>query len=106
MNELIRAAKAVIAEWDDRQVVGDRKLRAAVERAEKQEAVGFEEWWNEHVAFDEPHRKANDRKTWIAATQAERERIKDIIKTVGVQCDNGTWVKCETIMEKIDAPDA
>lgn len=33
--------------------------------------------------------------------QAERERIKDIIKTVGVQCDNGTWVKCETIMEKI-----
>jgi hypothetical protein len=53
MSDLLEAAKAVIDSWDSPkrevfQSLGERfvKLRAAVERAEKQEAVGFREWWD------------------------------------------------------------
>ena len=82
MSELLQAAQAVIDEWnsgmphDGVSEEAEDALRAAVDRVEKQDAVGFREWWDEHVGYGEPHRLANDRKVWTAAQQAERERIR------------------------------
>ena len=47
-DELLQAAKAAIDCWDDPgepAVMHVEKLRASVERAEKQGAVGFDDWW-------------------------------------------------------------
>ena len=102
MSELLAAAKAVIEAAD----TGDRwcaiaNLSAAVERAEKQEAVGFDEWfptsgWN-------PECVEYILEVWQAAQHAERERIKKIVEAVGVQGEHDQWFDaCDTIMEKID----
>ena len=84
MNELITAAKAVIYDWDKYQNVQHESvnmLSAAVERAEKQEAVGFDEWfptsgWN-------PECVEYILEVWQAAQQAERERCREIVITMG-----------------------
>ena len=103
MNELLTAAKAVIADWDDRQVVGDRNLRAAVERAEEPVA-DFDKWVFEQDV-DNCGKIGLMELAWQAAKQAERERIRDIIKAVAVQGNSDAWFDaCDTIMEKIDAP--
>ena len=100
MRELIEAAEAVIGRWDRSPLSVDsltmNDLRAAVEQAEKQEAVGFEEWikatpWTEWTA----------KSAWIAAQQAERERIKDIV--VELIYPEDPWIHYSTILEKIDA---
>lgn len=105
MNELLDAAKSVIDDWDS----GDRwcaiaHLRAAVDRAEKQEAVGFDWWWQRQgpkYCWDSYAETA--RAAWTAAQQAERERIKAIIKAVGVQGNSDSWfAACDTILEKLD----
>lgn len=82
MNDLIAAAKAVIDELssgmphDGVSEEAEDALRAAVEQAESQEAVGFDAWWesagcggywNAHAA-------------WMAAQQAERERIRSRVQ--------------------------
>ena len=102
MQELIEAAKAVIAEWDEQLVVGDRNLRAAVERAEKQEALGFDDWWDTAGTgtFDDA------KYIWGCAQQAERERVQSIIlgmdKTLGITW-TPEWTQCvNVIMEKIN----
>ena len=81
MNELLQAAKAVIERWDAHHVVVDgtliADLRAAVERADKQEAVGFEEWWDANADLKYKFVPIGQAKQlWTAAQQAERERIK------------------------------
>ena len=89
MNELIEAAKAVIEMWDNSPPVEwcQRRaaLRAAVERAEKQEAKpwtrpipsDFKEWWETYALIKYGMGPAYH--AWSAGQQAERERIKDII---------------------------
>lgn len=82
MNELLQAAKAVI----DATSTGDRwcaiaNLKSAVERAEKQETVGFAEWWGRNKKYCEtPFLVYN---CWTAAQQAERERCREIVITMG-----------------------
>ena len=88
MSELIEAAKAVIAEWDERLVVGDRNLRAAVERAEKQEAVGFYEWlktWHKTNRYEGRPLAPSEKTIWTAAQQAERERIRARVQMAAEQ---------------------
>lgn len=82
MNELLQAAKAVIdADFVSQQRVAIENLRAAVERAEKQEAMGFGEWWysNDYGNYGIHHAQL----AWIAAQQAERERCREIVITMG-----------------------
>lgn len=100
MSALIEAAKAVIAEWDNQQVVGDRKLRAAVERAEKQE-VDFVKWWERTYGGKTCRAFAED--SWKTAQQAERERIKKMIDDMIDQDD--PWIHFSTLLEIIDGPD-
>lgn len=57
----------------------------------KQEGVGFDEW----IAMT-PWREWPTRNAWIAAQQAERERIKKILEDAETYC---SWDK---IMEAID----
>ena len=97
MQELIDAAKAVIAEWNKYQVVGDRNLRAAVERAEKP-AAGFEEWWSFQGFY--PCSKKYAKELWIAGQQAERERIREIISDL--HSDGDVWLHVDSIRERID----
>lgn len=110
MSELIEAAKAVINyEHDTNYCFVDRvsELRAAVEEFERQEAVGFNEW----LSTQKYTYQADDwleinfgKSAWTAAQQAERARIRDIIKAVGVQGEHDKWFECaDAIMEKIDA---
>lgn len=83
MNDLITAAKAVIESWDncsDRFSLGIEvdNLRAAVERAEKRDAVGFDEWWETNtVGFWK-----DARYIWTAAQQAERERLRQRVAEI------------------------
>lgn len=108
MNDLLDAAKAVIdAEDIPTRCNAISKLRAAVDRAEKQEGVGFEEWWDKNadlkykfVPIGQAKQLWNDATT--AATQAERERIKSLIADIGTSGRNECWDCCETILEKID----
>lgn len=101
MNDLITSAKAVIECWDDPKepaVMHVDNLRAAVERAEKQETVGFDEWfptsgWN-------PECVEYILEVWQAAQQAERERIKKMIGDMIDQDD--PWIHYSTLLEKID----
>lgn len=106
MSELLQAAKAVIEYWDaeatnnlQNEVIDN--LRAAVDRAEKQEAVGFEEWW---VTPNGCLNKYECETAWTAGQQAERERIKTIIKRFSSECsEDGEWVRCcNELLEKID----
>ena len=105
MSELLQAAKAVIDDLDNPRVCNVRykahqALRAAVDRAEKQEAVGFDRWWGEHgFAFLETP-SLHAREIWTAAQQAERERIKKIIGGLVEQDD--PWIHFSTLLEKID----
>ena len=90
MDELIAAAKDVIAEWDDRQVVGDRKLRAAVERAE-----------SDKVDRDDALFAA-----CMYGAKTERERIKKIVEDLQHESYDGNecFHCCQAILEMIDAP--
>ena len=85
MSELLQAAKAVIDNWacvsHARLGYYVEELSDAVERAEKQEAVGFDEWfptsgWN-------PECVEYILEVWQAAQQAERERCREIVITMG-----------------------
>lgn len=101
MSELLDAAKAVIYDWDKDQEVhceSVHMLCAAVERAEKQESVGFDEYWEsvDHYRYCECCAKD----AWTAAQKAERERIIEII--VGLLTENGPWIHFSTLKEKID----
>jgi predicted oxidoreductase len=100
MSSLLKAAKAVIdAKYFPQQRAAINALQAAVERAEKQEDVWFEEWISRNSG-----RFVSPPEVWTAAQQAERERIRDIIKAVGVQGEHDKWFDaCDAIMEKIDA---
>lgn len=92
MSELLEAAKAVIDGWDNYGGTTQAKiqlLRAAVEQAEKP-PTGFFDWWHSHEFGNYGIHHAH--MAWIAAQQAERERIKKIL---------GEWVGGE-LMERID----
>lgn len=111
-NELLQAAKAVIDDLDNPRVCNVRykahqALRAAVERAEKQEAVGFDWWLSEHTKELMTWDVASfARLVWLAAQQAERERITKIVESVSHLGKGyiGSWTDCcDTIMERIDA---
>ena len=104
MNELIKAAKAVIEKWDlikpDQVPAYIKELHAAVERAEKPPAY-FMEWWETFPLKTDDVVPAVH--AWeagfTAAQQAEREKIKDIIKGHA----SGGWVRCcNQILEMID----
>ena len=86
MSELLQAAKAVIDATD----IGDRwraivHLRTAVDRAEKQEAVGFDEFLETKypvqllTKYDINYLK----EAWTTAQLAERERCREIVITMG-----------------------
>ena len=81
MNELIAAAKAVIERWDAHHVVIDgtlvADLRAAVERAENPPA-NYNEWTARHSG-----QTVSPYELWTAAQQAERERCREIVITMG-----------------------
>lgn len=81
MNELIEAAKAVIERWDAHHVVIDgtlvADLRAAVERAENPPA-DYNEWTARHSG-----QTVSPYELWTAAQQAERERCREIVITMG-----------------------
>ena len=90
MRELINAAKAVIERWDmptwkDVPATAEyiARLRAAVERAENQESVGFEEWWESTGKKYWPYDYLATESAWTAAQQAERERCREIVITMG-----------------------
>jgi len=115
MNRLIEAAKAVIADfnYDEDDYPNDQviaNLRAAVERAEKQEA--------ESIKFDERfhhwfigHRKMLfelgtydcAEMAWTAAQQAERMRIKDLLKQSSDWFEDDQMAQANWLLEKIDA---
>lgn len=102
MNELIEAAQAVIDATD----TGDRwcaiaHLRAAVERAEKQEAVGFNEWF-ENLYHSEAHRGCT-RLAWLAAQQALRDQIKEMLRQSSDWFEDDQMAQAKWLMEKIDA---
>lgn len=91
MSELLDAAKAVIDATD----TGDRwcaiaNLKTAVERAEKQEAESikfderFHQWFIGHrkMLFELGTYDCAEM-AWIAAQQAERERCREIVITMG-----------------------
>lgn len=90
MNDLIEAAKAVIARWErsplpiDRLTMGD--LCAAVERAES----------------DKVDRDDDLFAVCMYGARTERERIKNLIATIGTSGKNECWDCCEKILEKID----
>ena len=91
MNELINAAKAVIEWWrhTDPSDLPIEQLIAAVERAESDENI------------DQINQEAMN--IHMSGLIAERERIRDIIKAVGVQGNSDDWFNaCDTIMERID----
>lgn len=110
MNELLQAAKAVIDEWDVAGQLGQvdvNYLRAAVERAEKQEAkpwtkpipTDFKEWWETYALNKYGMGPAYH--AWSAGQQAERERILDILhEHRDVFMEGGLCL----VVEKIDAP--
>lgn len=101
MKDLIEAAKAVIYDWDKYQNVHHESvamLSAAVERAEKPPA-GFEEWWDKYADLKYKFVPIGQlRQLWQAAQQAERERIRAIIRDV-----TGGFGNCDRLMERIDA---
>lgn len=93
MNELINAAKAVIDDWNsdadnypnDEVIVN---LCAAVERAENPADFGFVEWFKRFFLKHSPSdRQALAAQAWAwateYATQAERERCREIVITMG-----------------------
>lgn len=99
MQELIAAAKAVIDCWDIQEPwkVGRphmmskiETLRAAVERAEKKEVESikfdelFHQWFIEHrkMLFEAGTYDCAET-AWQAAQQAERERCREIVITMG-----------------------
>lgn len=99
MNELLEAAKAVIERWDSGRGIWDAisDLRAAVERADKPPA-DFMVWWktfplNTYGIVPAFH-------GWEAGQQAERERIKEIIKYQF----GGLVSDLSEVMEMIDEP--
>ena len=108
MSELLDAAKAVIEKWDlikPEQVPSYiKELHAAVERSEEQESVGFEEWFEPNYKMLAELWTGDCAKTgWNAGVQAERERIKEIIKAVKEDADaHFAWeFCCEELLEKI-----
>ena len=87
MNDLLVAAKAVIECWDDPKepaVMHVDNLRAAVERAEDPPAY-FMEWWETFPLKTDDVVPAVH--AWeagfTAAQQAERERCREIVITMG-----------------------
>lgn len=102
MNDLLQAAKAVIAEWDYYGNVYWEKiktLRDAVERAEEQEAVGFEDWWR---TADHIDGEITADRVWIAAQQAERERIKDLFRQSSDWFEDDQMAQAKWLMGRID----
>lgn len=104
MSELLRAAKAVIDLYDYTGPVDEceaiNRLIDAVEQAEKPPAY-FMEWWETFPL--KTHDVVPAVHAWeagfTAAQQAEREKIKDIIKGHA----SGGWVRCcNQILEMID----
>lgn len=103
MSELLASAKAVIEDLDNPRVfnvrdVTEQQLRAAVEQAEKQEAMGFDEWWKDHGNGG----YHDSLEAWAAAQQAERERIKNVIAELLEPADRDPWIHYSTLLEKID----
>ena len=94
MKDLIEAAKAVDEDWHNGNTKVSHRvmqlLRAAVEQAEKPPA-DYEGWVRENAG-----KRGYLWDAWIAAQQAERERIKKIL---------GKWVGGE-LMEKINESDS
>ena len=61
-----------------------QEVRAAVERAEKQEAVGFKDWWKEHsIEWGWTLTEIDAERFWTAAQMAERERCREWVITMG-----------------------
>ena len=111
MNDLLKAAKDVIECFDTpKRYYSDRHfadtmqlLRDAVERSEKQEATGFIEWAQNNILLcdpEEPDEVYIGVSVWTAAQQAERERIKNIVRKA---IPKKMWVYEQVILEKIDA---
>lgn len=76
MNELIQAAKAVIADWDRYQnahFASVNTLRAAVEKTENP-PIDYNEWTRKNAG-----KVLSAHEVWTAAQQADRARIKQII---------------------------
>jgi hypothetical protein len=88
MSDLLEAAKAVCDQYDYTGTVEEceavNRLIAAVERAEKQEAVGYDDWLNAHdVCYPLDRIDEFAEAAWIAAQQAERERCRKIVIAMG-----------------------
>ena len=77
MSDLLEAAKAVIGEFGYLNLTRIEKLRAAVERAENPPA-NYNEWTARHSG-----QTVSPYELWTAAQQAERERCREIVKTMG-----------------------
>ena len=105
MNELIKAAKAVIDQYDYTGTVEEAEavnwLVDAVERAENP-PTDFDKWWAQTEIWPSEYTAAAS--AWIAAQQAERGRIKEIINMFLAECsEDGEWVNCcNELLEKID----
>lgn len=99
MNELIKAAKAVIARWDLSPLSVDRitldDLRAAVERAEnikwphdvrrsRNPSEDLDQWLQSRVEDDPCAEPPYDEEIWTAAQQAERERIRARVRLAAI----------------------
>ena len=93
MSELIEAAKAVIAEWDDQQVVGDRKLRAAVERAESAKVDKEDELFAACM-----YGAKTEREKWV---RAEREKWARAVRRME---EEHSYKYLDELLEMIDAP--
>ena len=90
MTDLLTAAKAVIYDWDKYQIVhceSVNMLCAAVERAENQDVKNAADFigWASTVKGVNPVDGWVDFgfDAWTAAQQAERERCREIVITMG-----------------------
>lgn len=111
MSELIAAAKAVIDNWDRHWPLDSllNRLKSAVERAEKQESkpwtkpipADFKEWWETYALNKYGMGPAYH--AWSAGQQAERMRIKDLLKQSSDWFEDGQMAQANWLLEKIDA---
>lgn len=96
MTELLQAAKAVIEDLGFLSDASIDGLRAAVERAEKQEAMS-------ELAIAAKLSTALYKEGYEDGQQAERERIKELIRLSRVWHGATRMTQANWLLERIDA---